>query len=267
MPKVSLIMATFNDRPSYLSIAIDSIIKQSFTDWELIIVDDSNDTETIKTIDDYACQDKRIIVVRSSQKKYGFVPALNEGLMKASGEYIGRMDGDDISHPERIMEEVSYLERHPQIDVVGTQTAIIDETGNKTSEIKFPASGVIFRFFQMFRCPMQHGTILMRRELIDNGIRYDERFKRSEDLELWLRLQKKGYKLYNIQKLLYEFRIEKGYAQKRNRNHFMYNVKARYKNFALKYFLTNSIGLLIASTYYIMPVGIKQFMYKLLNGK
>jgi len=265
-PLVSLIMATYNDSPTYLSIAIESIISQTYRNWELIIVDDSKDLNTISTIDKYTSEDERIKVVRG-KKKYGFVPALNVGLEQSTGRYIGRMDGDDVSFPERLEIEVDYLESHQDIAVVGSQTAIIDSNGNRTSELCFPPKGLRFRFFQMLRCPMQHGTILMRRELIDKGIRYDEKFKRSEDLELWLRLQKKGYQLFNIQKILYEFRIEDNYAQKRSHDHFKYNVKARLKNFCWKYPLTNTIGLIAASTYYIIPSGIKKIVYNRLNGR
>lgn len=267
MPKVSLIMATFNDQPKYLNIAIESIINQSFKDWELIIVDDSNDANTIETIDRYSKKDNRIKVVRNNETKYGFVPALNVGLEKACGNYIGRMDGDDISYPMRLEKEVDFLEANLEIDVVGTQTAIIDENGNKTSEIRFPAHGVKFSVFQIFRCPMQHGTILMRSKLINHGIRYDEHFKRSEDLELWLRLQKKGYRLYNIQEILYDFRIVNSYAQKRNREHFKYNIMARWKNLSIRNPFPTLCGLFVSCLYYITPVKIKSWAYSILNGR
>lgn len=267
MAKVSLIMATFNDEPKYLSAAIDSIILQSFQDWELIIIDDSNNFATIETIDHYVEKNKRIKVVRKKDGKYGFVSALNAGIELASGEYVGRMDGDDLSHPLRLEKEVEYLAEHPNVDVVGTQTAIIDEKGNKTSEINFPACGRRFRLFQIFRCPMQHGTILMRRKLIEQGVRYDENFKRSEDLELWLRLQKEGYKLYNIQEILYDFRIEDGYAKKRSHDHFKYNIRARKKNIDWRHPIASVSGLGIALVYYFIPLKLKALVYKVLNGR
>ena len=267
MPKVSLVMATYNDQPEYLIMAIDSIIQQSFKDWELIIVDDSDDTNTIDTIDKYSEKDGRVRVIRNKEKKYGFVPALNAGLELAQGKYVGRMDGDDVSYPQRLEKEVGFLEEHQNVDVVGTQTAIIDEYGNKTSEIKFPSNGLKFRLFQMIRCPMQHGTILMRRSLIDKGIRYDDSFKRSEDLELWLRLQKQGYQLYNIQEILYDFRIEAGYAKKRSRIHFKYNMKARQGNINRRHPITSICGLMISCCYFLIPSNVKGMVYKVLNGR
>ncbi len=266
-PVVSLVMATFNDRPDFLSVAIDSILGQTYSDWELIIVDDSNEADTIEVIDKYVGQDIRIRCIRSQGLKMGFVPALNVGISHARGKYVGRMDGDDVSYPERLELQLNYLDTHPDTDVVGTQTAIIDTNGERTSEILFPADGLRFRLFQMFRCPMQHGTILMRRSVVDDGIRYDETFKRSEDLELWLRLQKEDYRLHNIQRVLYDFRIEDGYARKRGREHFKCNVRARYKNLTWKHALTGFVGLSVAIIYSVIPTGMKSVVYNRLNGR
>ncbi len=266
-PEVSLVMATFNDKPELLKVAIDSIVNQTFKDWELIIVDDSKDVATITVIDDYCAADNRIRVIRSTGESYGFVPALNVGLRNAKGKYIGRMDGDDISHPERLMKEVSFLKEHPEFDVVGTHTSIINSSGVVTSATLFPDTGRRFRLFQIMRCPMQHGTILMRRELIDSGICYDEGFKRSEDLELWLRLQKLGHRLYNIQEILYDFRIEDGYGSKRSKIHFKYNIKARKKNLHWRHPFTGMLGLCVSCMYYYIPTSIKDKVYNYLNGR
>lgn len=267
LPDVSLVMATFNDNPDLLKIAINSILNQTFTNWELIIVDDSKDISTIKVIDDYCVVDNRIRVIRSTSESYGFVPALNVGLRNAKGRFIGRMDGDDISHPERLMKEVAFLNEHPEFDVVGTHTSIINSTGSVTSAILFPDTGRNFRMFQIMRCPMQHGTILMRRKLVDSGINYDENFKRSEDLELWLRLQKLGHRLYNIQEILYDFRIDDGYGIKRSKIHFKYNIKARKKNLHWRHPFTGLMGLCVACMYYYIPTSIKNKVYNYLNGR
>jgi glycosyltransferase involved in cell wall biosynthesis len=264
---VSLVMATYNDSPTYLESAINSIREQTFYNWELIIVDDSTKEETKKVLDVFSDEDQRIVIIRSDTEKYGFVKALNVGLENARGDFVGRMDGDDLSRPERIKKEVDFLRTHKEYDVVGSQTSIIDSTGKITSFIKFPATGLKFRLFQIMRCPMQHGTVLMRRTLIDNGVRYDEKFKRSEDLELWLRLQKYGYKLYNLQEVLYDFRVEENYAIKRNKEHFEYNVRARKKNFTCRYFLTNLVGVIVAICYSIIPSEVKNTVYKRLNGR
>lgn len=266
-PVVSVVMAAYNDQPEYLKLSIESILNQTFSDFEFLIVDDSNLKETIDILDSYADKDKRIQLIRNKQK-LGFVPALNEGLKLAKGKYIARMDGDDISTIDRFEKQIKYLEKNPEISVVGSRINIINEQGQKTSEIKFPiTSGFAFRFFAMLRCPMQHGVIMLRRELIDNGIRYDESFKRSEDLELWLRLLRLNYKMINLPDYLFSFRIESDYAKKRSKEHFRYNLGARKKNFRFKYLITGSCGIIISMIYSKIPQNLKHKIYNFLNNR
>ena len=100
-------MATYNEPPQIISKAIESIINQTYTAWELLIFDDSDRADTRQAIDAYTV-DTRLRVYREKQR-IGFVPALNQGLEKAAGKYIARMDGDDISLPERFEKEVTFL--------------------------------------------------------------------------------------------------------------------------------------------------------------
>jgi glycosyltransferase EpsE len=265
-PVVSVIMATYNDKPSLLKIAIDSILSQTFTDWEFIIVDDSTEIETIELIDAYKNNDSRLIVIRDD-KKIGFVPALNIGLRTAQGSFIARMDGDDISHPERFEKQINFLNNNNKYAVVGSDINLINSVGAITSKLEFPEKGIQFRLFAMLRCPIQHGAIMMRRSIVDSGIYYDEGFKRSEDLELWLRLLKKDIKLYNIKETLYDFRIDDDYASKRSKVHFQYNLNARLKNFTWKYPITGIVGILISFMYMNTPLFIKRIIYSKLNNK
>ena len=263
-PVVSVIMATYNDKPSLLKIAIESILTQTYNDWEFIIVDDSTDIETIQLIDDFKVKDKRLIVIRDT-KKIGFVPALNIGLKKARGKYIARMDGDDISHPERFEKQINFLNNNSKYAVVGSDINLINSVGTITSQLKFPEKGIRFRLFAMLRCPIQHGAVMMHRSIIDSGFFYDENFKRSEDLELWLRLLKNGIKLYNIKEILYDFRIDDDYAGKRSKVHFQFNLNARLKNFTWKYPITGLVGISMAYFYMNTPLFIKKLIYSKLN--
>jgi glycosyltransferase EpsE len=265
-PTVSVIMATYNDLPEYLKISIGSIQHQTMPDWELLILDDSSSLETKELLDKIAKTDDRILVIRKMQKM-GFVPALNIGIRLAKGKYIARMDGDDISSYDRLEKQIDFLERHIDIAVVGSRINIINKDGIKTSRIKFPiSSGFRFRLFAMLRCPLQHGAILMRRELIDRGICYNESYKKAEDLELWLRLLKFDYKMVNLPEYLFSFRIENDYAYKRNQEHFKYNLRARVENFTLRYPITGLSGIIISRIYSFIPYELKQRIYGILNN-
>ncbi len=261
---VSIVMATFNDSVDYLKMAIDSIIKQTYKKWELIIVDDSINEDTIKCLQKYCESDSRIKFIHN-EKRLGFVASLNKGIRLSRGKYIGRMDGDDYSYPTRIEKEYVFLEANSEYSVVGSIINIIDENNNITSQIKFAEKGLRFRLFGMFRCPIQHGDILMRRNAINIENCYDEKFKKAEDLELWLRLMKQGRKLYNLRETLFSFRIESNYAEKRSREHFSYNLKARIKNFSWNHPFTSVGGVIISFTYKNMPLWIKNIIYGKLN--
>jgi len=266
-PLISVVMATFNDDATFLKIAIDSIIRQTLTDWEFIIVDDSTEQSTIDCLCNYASQDNRIRLIRNEQQ-LGFVASLNKGVSLAQGQYIARMDGDDISYPDRFQKQVAFLQQNNQYDVVGSVINIIDGNGKVTSQIHFREKDIPLRLFTAFRCPMQHGSVIMRRKICDENVPlYDEQFQKAEDLELWLRLMKNGYKLYNIQEPLFCFRVLGNYAEKRNYRHFAFNLRARLKNFTWRYPFTGTVGIFMSVIYRFVPHFIKKRVYKHLNEK
>ena len=143
---ISVILATFNEPPDMIKKSIKSILEQTFTDFELLIYDDSTNAETISAIDSFK-YDERVKIFRSTVKK-GFVVSLNEGLSAAKGKYIARMDGDDISLPDRLEKEYVYLENNKKVFVVGGNMDIIDENDNVISSRKYPTDGLRL-YFQM----------------------------------------------------------------------------------------------------------------------
>ena len=179
---VSVVMATFNEPVEMIEGAIGSILNQTYQNIELLIFDDSTKPDTIASIDKIALSDARVSVHRFSERK-GFVESLNEGLKLAKGEYIARMDGDDFSLPERIKKEVDFLLDNPSIAVVGGQMDIMNESGKVISHRSYPKGGVSLWLFSCIRNPLAHPTIMMRRELVDRGYRYNEKLKMSEDLD------------------------------------------------------------------------------------
>ena len=107
-PYITVLMATFNEKPEYLSRAIDSIVNQSFSNFEFLICDDSTSDETISLLNRYAENDERIRIIRSATR-LGFVKSLNEGIRLAQGQWIARMDSDDMAFPNRFEEEIKYI--------------------------------------------------------------------------------------------------------------------------------------------------------------
>lgn len=234
-PLVSVIMATFNETPDIIKKSIESVLNQTYENLELLIFDDSTNDST-KSVIDKAAVDQRVTVNRFSKRK-GFVQSLNTGLEQSHGKYIARMDGDDIALSDRLEKEVEYLETHPQISVVGGQIDIIDEKENTTSHRAYPTGGLKLWLFSCLRNPLAHPTIMMRRELIDNGYRYNEKLEMSEDLDLWLRLMNDGYRIANLEDTVLKYRVQESFNNKRTgekqRN---YTAKVRKANLSRKRF-------------------------------
>lgn len=208
-------MATYNDKPEYVSCAIQSILDQSLRNFEFLIMDDSSNEDTIEAIDSF--KDRRICVLRK-ESKMGFVPALNVGLDAAKGKYIARMDGDDIAKPDRLKKQVQYLCRHKDVSVLGGQLEIINKHGEVTGFRKYPTNGLPLYFYTTMRNPVPHPSVMMRRKIIDEGYRYNEEQHNAEDLDLWLRLINSGHKFANLPVTTLQYRVDDDFIEKRLEN-------------------------------------------------
>jgi glycosyltransferase involved in cell wall biosynthesis len=259
-------MATFNEPPAYITQSIQSILNQTLNDFELLLIDDSTNLETVSTIDSLVQSDARIKLIRASQR-LGFVPALNMGLRQAKGEYIARMDGDDISVPERFELQISFLKTHPDIAVIGGAMDIINENNEKISHRDYATNPFKMKIYSLFRCPVAHPTVMMHRSIVEQGFCYDEFFLKAEDLELWLRLIKNGYKIINMPNTVLRFRVIENLSDKRTKDHFIYACNARTKNFSWKSIVYSLISILISKIYVMLPKKIIHIVYEKENSK
>ncbi|WP_227762463.1 glycosyltransferase family 2 protein [Zhaonella formicivorans] len=202
MPKVSVIMGVYNSKDTVKK-AIQSILNQSYRDWEFIICDDGSNDGTWEILQNIAKNHSKIILLRN-KKNIGLGASLNRCIMVASGEYLARQDADDVSIENRLEEEVNFLNIHKEVSVIGTYANLVNQNGNVWGEIKPPeiptkndwvkASSVI------------HATVLMRKQdIVDVGM-YNEEAFRVEDYELWMRLVSKGYVIKTLPKILYKIR-------------------------------------------------------------
>lgn len=262
---VSVVMCTFNEPPGVVSAAIESILAQTHRELELLVLDDSNLEQTRQAIDRLAATDERVHVVRRKERM-GFVHALNVGLGLARGEYIARMDSDDIAVPERLEWQQAFFVEHPLADVVGGAMDIINEQGEVTSHRDYPG-GMRLRLFSMLRTPLAHPTVMMRRRVIDKGFRYDESFEKAEDLDLWLRLIKVGCRLDNMPQTLLRYRVVGDLAVKRNREQFRWSLRARLRNFSWRHPLWSLGAVIVAIMYRFTPRHIVSAVYRRENRR
>ena len=187
MPRVSIVMPVFNGE-NYLEEAINSILDQTFQDFEFIIIEEYGNNETCKNLlEQYAAQDNRIKLIRNNTR-LGIAESLNVGLNHSMGEYIARMDADDISGKERLKIQTLFMDIYKEIDICGIVPTILDALG---WIVDYSTDPKIVKSDCMFSVPMRHPTIMIRKDtLLDSKISYDPLLKGAEDYDLFLRSSK-----------------------------------------------------------------------------
>lgn len=182
-PRVTVLMPVYNGE-QYLGEAIESILGQTFRDFELLIINDGSTDRSVEVIESY--RDPRIRLVRNDTNS-GLIFTLNKGLELAGGEYVARMDCDDISLPERLAKQVEFLDNHSAIGVCGTW---FRKFGMGTGKVvRWQTDPDSIRCGLLFDSTVGHPTVMMRNELLkNNDLRYDPAYKNAEDFELWVRV-------------------------------------------------------------------------------
>ena len=198
--RVSVIMPVFNGE-RYLREAVDSILNQTFRDFEFVIIDDGSTDNTATILASYA--DPRLRIIRN-ESNVGITASLNLGLELAGGEYIARMDHDDISEPQRLEKQVAYMDENPNVVASGTWARDIDAEGREIGQRCVPA-GERLRYEYWRPSPIVHPSAILRTSQLGNA-RYDPGFDPAADYEFWLRL-KGDHDLGNIPEFLLRYRV------------------------------------------------------------
>lgn len=205
-PKITVVMPVYN-AAGHLREAVDSILGQTFGDFELIIINDGSADATASILKRYAELDSRIRL--HHQEKHGLVSALNRGCALARGQYIARMDADDISLPHRFERQLEYMEKHPQIGVLGTWICNIDENGAVKRAWRPPTNPKLLRWTHFFGVCVSHPTVLMRREVVVKLDFYRQGADHIEDVDLWLRASSIT-EFGNVPEILFKYRTWHG---------------------------------------------------------
>lgn len=209
---ISVIMPIYNGE-LYLREAVESILSQSYTDFEIICIDDGSTDGTLDILNEYAAIDSRLIVI--SRENKGLIATLNEGIVRAKYNYIARMDADDISHVDRFKLQVEYLNSHSDVAVVGCAYEYINEGGSYISTRKTYNSDFILKSICLLGSPFAHPSVMINRGILNDDLYYDQEYKHSEDYELWVRLSQK-YKFGGINKVLLKYRVLNSSVSRQN---------------------------------------------------
>jgi Glycosyl transferase family 2 len=185
VPLVSVLLAVHDDA-RFLREAVDSVLRQTLGDLELLVIDDASTDDTPDVL--AGVDDPRLVVLRNDAQS-GLAASLNRGLDQANGKYVARLDADDVALPERLERQADLMRADSGTAVVGTAIADLDEHGHRGRTHALPQRARALRWHALFSSPFFHPTVLVDREtLAAHGLRYDPAFLESEDYDLWTRL-------------------------------------------------------------------------------
>ena len=188
-PRLSVLMSVHNGA-DYLREAIDSILRQSLADFELVVIDDASTDGCAEILRSY--RDARIVGLQN-RDRLGLTRSLNRGLRIARGDYIARIDADDRAHPQRLRRQAAFLDRYPDHILVGSGYREIDAAGEVIATWRKPMGDIELRWVSLLRTALEHSSVTFRRTRADGApVFYDERWRTAQDAELWLRLLEQG---------------------------------------------------------------------------
>lgn len=231
MCKVSIIMGVYNmaNKKEIMKLAIESIFNQTYNNFEFIICDDGSNDGTYEILKSLTEKDNRVILIRNDRNRR-LAYSLNRCLKIAKGEYIARMDADDISMPNRLEKQVKFLDDNLEYAMVGCNLLFINNRGIWGKRIL--AEKPTKKSF-LFTSPFCHPAMIMRKKVLDKVDNYkvEKITRRLEDYDLFMRMYATGYKGYNIQEFLYQFREDNDAFKRRAYKYRWDEVQVRYRGF------------------------------------
>ena len=229
-PRISVIMGVYNQKDGQaLKQAVDSVLHQTFGDFEFLIYDDGSDKEEAQFLKKLAKQDARIRLLRGEENK-GLAHGLNECINSAKGDFIARMDGDDLCAPERFEKQLVFLEQHPEYAFAGCAANLFDADGvwGVRTLAEQPKEKEFLKF-----SPYIHPSVMFRSSVLKEagGYLVSQETRRCEDYELFMRLHCMGHYGYNMQEALFSYREDRQRYDKRTFVQRVAEMKIRYRGF------------------------------------
>lgn len=255
--KVSVIMGIYNSERT-LKDSLDSLVHQTFQDFELILCDDGSRDNTLEIAKSYKpLLEKRLIILKNTVNK-GLAYSLNKCLLEAKGEYIARMDADDISRTNRFEIQMNYLEKHPDVDMVGCDALIFNDDGvwGKFQKSPYPNKRDFLR-----NSPFVHPTIIMKKTVLVRlqGYTVEKITRRTEDYDLFMRFFAAGYKGVNLIEPLLFYREDNEAYKRRPYRYRIDEMRIRYRGF-------KRLGLLpLALPFVIRPLIVGLIPHRILR--
>ncbi len=262
-PLVSVIISAYNCE-KYIEESINSILNQTYKNIEILLVDDNSTDNTVKKIKK-VIQGKKNVKFIQNTKNLGLTKNLNKLIEISNGEYIARMDADDVSDLTRIEKQVQYLINNPKITIIGSFGKYINERNELEEYKKMPISNDEIVKIMPKVNPIIHPSVMYRKnEIVRIGM-YDERFKKVQDYDLWFRAMSNNLKFYNIPEALILLRRDRNYNKRKSKKYRVIDLKVRINGYKInKLNFKKYIYLIIPIALIILPSKfVDKYFYKL----
>jgi len=268
-PKISAIMPAYNAE-IFLSRAIESVLGQTFKDYELIILDDGSQDNTLSIARKYERLDSRIRVV-SNPKNMQIAATLNKGIRLSKAEFIARMDTDDISYPNRFELQYKVLINNPSVAIVGANMKIINISGETISQRKYPTTSQDMKKIMFRYSPFAHPAVMFRKQVVLEFGGYDLSTVPCEDIDLWFKIGSR-YEFSNVNKFLLKYTIHRSSNSHRKLRQLellglkiKINAIKKFKYQPSLYDVFYNIG--EYSTLWLMPASLRIWLYNFLRNR
>lgn len=227
LPPITVLMATYNDE-RFIGEAVKSILSQTMSEFEFIIIDDASTDRTPIILSEFGEQDSRIRVIRNP-KNLGLTKSLNIGLENARGQFIARIDGDDISHIERLESQYKYMIDNPHCHFLATEGVLIGESGKKIKNIRIHFNNLSqTEYILNYGSPFVHSSMMFSKQKVLELGGYDENYKTRQDLVLYLKVLSAGYSINVLHRDLIAFRMHDKSVSTTSTDNLYLNIAIRF---------------------------------------
>lgn len=217
---ISVLMAVYDaEKPEYLDRAIQSIWSdQTVRPDQVIIVEDGPLTRELEAvINKWSLEIGLSLTLLKNDENIGLTKSLNRGIQAVTSTYIARMDSDDISIPQRFQWQKEFLDSHPEVAIIGGNLQEFDSTKDNLGVRHYPKTNEEVLSYIYKASPLAHPTVMMRSEIFDKGLHYNERYRTSQDIALWFDVLDAGYKIANLEEITIKFRREGDVFKRRSK--------------------------------------------------
>lgn len=203
MPKISVLVPLYNTKPAYFKAMVEAVLAQTFTDFELLLLNDSPENHELEVLATKYCEKDRRIKYSSNDSNRGISKSRNILLTMAEGDYVAILDHDDLPRPDRLQKQADYLDEHPEVGVVGSQVQI----AGSSKVLRFPENNLDIKQKMMQQCVICHSAAMIRRSVLkSNNICWNEAYSPAEDYMLWADLMDCTL-FHNLPEVLHQWRV------------------------------------------------------------